>query len=297
MMISRLAVIFVAALCFTINPAHAQETRQVLEKRLPLLLPAKAEWALVVVDMGTGKTIGEFGNSLQEQLVPASLMKLLTTGAVFDYVEQGGTMRQTVTVGRKAATRGKRRGKRLVQRVVEIRDQERLRGILRDMNVHSRNLTAQNMADFLGESRFGPPATRVKGTLAVCNFLNTFDLPAGEARIADGCGLMRENRVTARFMARYLYEIGKKPWFDRFRETLPRPGMEGTVRRIGYTDRRFRVKTGHLDDVFALAGYGVDANERGFSFAFIVNVRKGLAADRSRSRGELMRLLAQGTLQ
>ncbi len=169
--------------------------------------------------------------------------------------------------------------------------------MLRDMNVHSRNHVAQGLADYLGERNFGPPVTRFKGARALSDFLNTIDLPAGGAVIADGCGLLRDNRVTARFMSRYLREIAKKPWFGRFRETLPRPGFEGTVKRVGFTDQRFRVKTGHLSNVFALAGYGTDTNGREFSFAFMVNVNKGRAVDRHRSMARIMSLLSEGMLQ
>ncbi len=131
----------------------------------------------------------------------------------------------------------------------------------------------------------------------MCTFLNSLDLPSGEAIIADGCGLARGNRMSAGFIAHYLYQVSKKPWFDSFRETLPRPGLEGTVKSIGYTDQRFRVKTGTLDDVFALAGYGINAAGREFSFAFIVNSKKGRISDRWHSRGELLRLLAEGVPQ
>jgi D-alanyl-D-alanine carboxypeptidase/D-alanyl-D-alanine-endopeptidase (penicillin-binding protein 4) len=177
---------------------------------------------------------------------------------------------------------------------VEIKDKRELFDILRDMNVHSRNGTAQNLANSLGEGRFGSPGTRAKGNRAVSTFLKSLDLPTGEAIIADGCGLARGNRITAGFIADYLYQVSKKPWFDIFRATLPRPGLEGTVKRIGYTDQRFRVKTGSLNDVFALAGYGVNAAGREFSFAFIVNSKNGRVFDSRHSRGELLRLLAEG---
>ena len=281
----------------TAHPAYANNMNHAMERHLGQLLPAKAEWALVVIDMETGENIAALGTSLKEPLVPASLMKLITTGAVFNHVERGGAVRKTVTIVKKKTRKGKGKRNRIVKEVVEIRDTKKICAMLRDMNVHSRNVTAQNLADFLGEQRFGPPGTRVKGNLAIRRFLDTLDLPADEAVIADGCGLTRKNRVTARYMARYLHEIAKEPWFEKFRETLPRPGLEGTVKRIGYTDKRFRVKTGHLDDVFALAGYGVDPSGRDFSFAFIANVRKGMASDRKHSRGELMRLLAEGALQ
>ncbi len=46
----------------------------------------------------------------------------------------------------------------------------------------------------------------------------------------------------------------------------------------------------------SLAGYGVNAAGREFSFAFIANSKKGRVFDRWHSRGELLRLLAEGVL-
>jgi D-alanyl-D-alanine carboxypeptidase len=293
-------VLFLIIFSFTACPAQGDEPDRDLGKHLEPFLPENAEWALTVVDLETGRQVLESGNSLREQLVPASLMKLLITGAVLDYAEKGGTVCKVVTVRKAVAVKGKKRRRsrkktfELARHSVEIRDKRELFDILHDMNVHSRNATAQNLANSLGEQRYGSPGTRAKGNRAVCSFLNSLDLPDNEAKIADGCGLTRDNRITVRFIADYLYQVSKKPWYNSFRETLPRPGMEGTVKRIGYTDQRFRVKTGRLNDVFALAGYGVNAAGREFSFAFIVNAKKGTVSDWRHSRGELLRLLAEG---
>jgi D-alanyl-D-alanine carboxypeptidase len=281
-------------------PVQGDEPDRDLGKFLEPFLPENTEWALSVIDLETGEQLVESGNSLRERLVPASLMKLLITGAVLEYAEQGGTVNKVVTVCKAVKVKGKKRRKSrkktyvLARHSVEIRDKREIIDILHDMNVHSRNVTAQNLADSLGEGRFGAPGTRAKGNMAVCTFLNSLDLPPGEAIIADGCGLDRGNRMSAGFIAHYLYKVSKKPWFDSFRETLPRPGLEGTVKSIGYTDQRFRVKTGSLNDVFALAGYGVNAAGHEFSFAFIVNSKNGRVSDRWHSRGELLRLLAEG---
>ncbi len=291
-----LLIIFSSAAC----PVHGDVPDRDLGKLLEPFLPENTEWALTVIDLETGEQVLESGNSLGERLVPASLMKLLITGAVLDYAEQGGTVRKVVTVRKAVTVKGKKRRKsrkktyKVARHSVEIRGKRELFDILHDMNVHSRNVTAQNLANCLGERRFGSPGTRAKGNRAVDSFLNSLDLPSGEAIIADGCGLTRENRITTRFIAHYLYQISKKPWFESFRETLPRPGFEGTVKKIGYTDERFRVKTGRLNDVFALAGYGVNAAGRELSFAFIVNSKNGRVSDRKHSRGELLRLLAEG---
>jgi D-alanyl-D-alanine carboxypeptidase len=281
-------------------PFQGDEPDRDLGKFLEPYLPENIEWALTVIDLETGEQVLESGNSLRERLVPASLMKLLITGAVIEHAERGGTVHKVVTVRKAVTVKGKKGRKsrkkiyKLARHSVEIRDKRELFDILRDMNVHSRNGTAQNLAVSLGERRFGAPGTRAKGNRAVCKFLNSLDLPTEEAIIADSCGLARGNRMSAGFIAQYLYQVSKKPWFESFRETLPRPGLEGTVKRIGYTDQRFRVKTGSLDDVFALAGYGVNAAGREFSFAFIVNSKNGRVSDRRHSRGELLRLLAEG---
>ncbi|HTY21473.1 MAG TPA: D-alanyl-D-alanine carboxypeptidase [Geobacteraceae bacterium] len=296
------SVVVILLIIFSSNPCPAQvgEPDRDLGRFIEPFLPENTEWALTVIDLETGEQVVETGNSLRERLVPASLMKLLITGAVLEYAEQGGTVNKVVTVRKAVTVKGKKRHRSrrktyiLARQTVEIRDKLELMDILRDMNVHSRNSTAQNLAVSLGERRFGAPGTRSKGNRAVCTFLNSLDLPPREALIADGCGLDRGNRMSAGFIAYYLYQVSKKPWFDSFRDTLPRPGMEGTVKRIGYTDQRFRVKTGSLNDVFALAGYGVNAGGREFSFAFIVNSKKGRVSDRMHSRGELLRLLAEG---
>ena len=298
--LKSVAVILLIIITSTACPVQGDEPYRDLGKFLEPYLPENAEWALSVIDLETGEQVVNSGNSLRERLVPASLMKLLITGAVLEYAEQGGTVNKVVNVRKAVTVKGKkrRRSRRktciLARYTVEIRDKRELIDILRDMNVHSRNSTAQNLANSLGKRRFGAPGTRAKGNRAVCTFLNSLDLPPREAIIADSCGLARGNRMSAGFIAHYLYKVSKKPWFDSFRETLPRPGLEGTVKRIGYTDQRFRVKTGHLNDVFALAGYGVNAAGREFSFAFIVNSKNGRIFDRRHSRGELLRLLAEG---
>ncbi len=303
-LLKSFAVILLIIFSFSACPALGDEPARDLGKSLEPYLPENAEWALSVIDLETGKQVVQSGNSVQERLVPASLMKLLITGAVLEYAEQGGTVNKVVTVRKAVAVKavkvkGKKRHKRrkktymLARHTVEISDKRELIDILHDMNVHSKNVTAQNLAVSLGEERYGSPGTRVKGNRAVCTFLNSLDLPSGGAIIADGCGLARGNRMSAGFIAQYLYRVSKKPWFDSFCETLPRPGLEGTVKRIGYTDQRFRVKTGSLNDVFALAGYGVNAAGREFSFAFIVNSKNGRVSDWRHSRGELLRLLAE----
>lgn len=172
-----------------------------------------------------------------------------------------------------------------------------LQKLLHDMNVNSLNVVADNLLLLLGAQKYGVPRTREKGLKAVNDFLSTLGLPVGEATIADGSGLREENRVTASFVARYLYGISKKKWFEEFRNTLPRAGLDGTLREIGYRNENFRVKSGRLENTFALAGYGVDGKGRENAFAYIVNVPGAAVMNLERSGAEVMRYLGTEVLQ
>ncbi|HEY6871731.1 MAG TPA: D-alanyl-D-alanine carboxypeptidase/D-alanyl-D-alanine-endopeptidase [Geobacteraceae bacterium] len=171
------------------------------------------------------------------------------------------------------------------------------RKLLQNMDINSLNVVADNLLLFLGAQTFGTPGTREKGLKTVNDFLSTLGLPAGEVAIADGSGLHRENRVTARYMAEYLVKVAQKGWFGSFRDTLPRIGLDGTLRGMRYKNERFRVKSGRLEDAFALAGYGVDGNGREFAFSYIVNVPDGAVMDLERTGAEVMRYLGTEVLQ
>jgi D-alanyl-D-alanine carboxypeptidase len=264
-----------------LQPSTTSAAASTAERRLAAQLPKRARWSLVVLDRDSGHERLAWGNALASPLVPGSLVKLVTSGATLDAVEK-----KEISPEAFAGT-GKGKGRR------RITANERLDRYLRQMDVRSVNWMAEHLFQRLGEKRYGPPATSAKGLRSIKLYLSAFDLPQGGLTIADGSGLSRKNRVTARAMSAYLYQATNRPWFPRFLAALPRPGFEGTVRNLGYENSRFRVKTGHLDDVFSLAGYGYDRSGRGLIFVFIVNFR-GKGTDIRHSRGYLVKLLSEG---
>ena len=279
----RMIVYFLMLACIFLQPAASAAAEEFTAARLAALLPKNARWALVVLDRETGSERLAWGNALSEPLVPGSLMKLITTGAVLDAVDKGEVTTEAL-IGPARARKG---GKEAPA------GSERLDRYLRQMNVHSVNQMAEHLFMRLGERRYGPPASPEKGARALAAYLAGFDLPAGELATVDGSGLSRKDRVNPRAMARYLREITRRPWFPRLKDSLPRPGLEGTVKDIGCTDTRFRVKSGRLDDMFALAGYGLDRDGREVVFVYLVNLH-GKATDRRHSRGYVVRLLSRG---
>jgi D-alanyl-D-alanine carboxypeptidase len=278
-----LFLILLVALCAAWPARSSGAGAPDAEQRLARLVPAKARWSLVVLDGESGQEIAVLGQGADLPMVPGSLMKLFVTGAVLSAAEKGESLLPaSLPANRRKAGRVRT-------------ESERLQRLLREMNVHSNNRLADRFFMRLGKERSGGPATLEKGQQAIGEFLVGLGLPPGEVTIADGSGLSGENRVSARFLARYLHAVSRRPWQQRFRETLPRPGLEGTVRDIGYVDRRFRVKSGQLDNAFALAGYGVDQAGRPLAFAYLVNGPEPLR-DLKKSRGAVVRLLAEHDL-
>jgi len=94
-------------------------------------------------------------------------------------------------------------------------------------------------------------------------------------------------------VAHYLASAVKQPWFLQLLNSLPRAGMEGTLRNSGFKNERFRAKSGNLEGVTALAGYGVDNSGRKVAFAFIANSPDPLPPNARLAGDEVMRWLAE----
>jgi PBP4 family serine-type D-alanyl-D-alanine carboxypeptidase len=164
--------------------------------------------------------------------------------------------------------------------------------LLKDMNVNSLNVVADNLLLLLGGATYGFPGTRDKGIQAVKGFLSKLGIASDEYSMSDGSGLSGDDKMSARFLARYLQKASKQPWFGTFEESLPRAGMEGTLKNIGFVDPRFRAKTGKMENAFGLAGYGTDKTGRRLAFSYMVNVNAADVMGLEKSGAEIMRYLA-----
>ncbi|MBW2146017.1 MAG: D-alanyl-D-alanine carboxypeptidase [Deltaproteobacteria bacterium] len=126
-----------------------------------------------------------------------------------------------------------------------------LEEVVRKMLKYSSNFMANQIFLTLGAKAFGQPATMEKGQRAVSEFLAE-SLDVKNAKVMEGSGLSRMNRVTARQMDRVL------KYFWPHRRLLPkRNGM--------------RVKTGTLSDVKASAGYFTSHNNGPVRLVVIIN--------------------------
>jgi len=137
-------------------------------------------------------------------------------------------------------------------------------------NVPSDNYIAEMLTKSLG-ARFGGAGTTYAGARVTRRTLGSLGIPA---RIADGSGLSRSNRITPRAVVGLLHRMAGDPLFGVFEGSLPVAGRSGTlVDRLRGTPAqdRCRAKTGSLIGVSALAGYCTARGGARVAFAFLMN--------------------------
>lgn len=121
--------------------------------------------------------------------------------------------------------------------------------ILRGMNVHSDNVTADTLARVVAAHATGTGSWSAWEDL-VDERLAALDVET--ARIRDGSGLSRYDRLTARGVVALLCHAGEREWSTTFFGSLPTPGAGTLTGRLG--DLPVRAKTGTLTGARALSG-------------------------------------------
>ncbi len=145
--------------------------------------------------------------------------------------------------------------------------------VITDTNAHSLNIVAENLLLLLGAQRYGIPGTRQSGIQAVRDFLShDLDMAIDDVTIADGSGLSSENKVTTEFLAAFLKAASARSWFGVFYDSLPKAGIDGSLRNFGYRNERVRAKAGRLDDAYCMAGYIEKNDGRLIAFSYMVNL-------------------------
>ena len=145
--------------------------------------------------------------------------------------------------------------------------------LVADINKLSNNPMTRQLFLTLSAGE-GRPATRQESRLAVKAYLASRGLVFPELVIDNGSGLSREERISAKSLARLLADGLIGPDAQAWVETLPAVGIEGTVRnrmRNSVLEGRAWLKSGTLDDVRALAGYIRSAEGRWVVFVAVVN--------------------------
>ncbi len=145
--------------------------------------------------------------------------------------------------------------------------------IVRLTNKFSNNTMARTILLTLGERRYGAPATLGKGITVIEDWAREHRIPLDGTVIVNGSGLSRRTRIDAETLAALLRVAYHSNFAPEYLASLPIAGVDGTLQRHMQETPpgAVRLKTGHIDDVSAVAGYVRTRSERTFVLVSLVN--------------------------
>jgi len=148
-----------------------------------------------------------------------------------------------------------------------------LPAVLSLMNKESDNFSSEHVLRALGLAAGGVPDRRT-GLDAVSRFAARFGIGKSTLHLEDGCGLSRQNLVSARAAVKLLRAMYASPERDVFLSTLAVSGTDGTLTyRLNAPQvvGRIRGKTGTMTQVSNIAGYLQAEDGEEFAFAMLCN--------------------------
>jgi len=143
-----------------------------------------------------------------------------------------------------------------------------------------------------GESLSGASVEKIFNTT-----MASFGINPGNMQVADGSGLSRQNRVTAKSIAELLIKIRNNPTYESVYAGLPVGGVSGTLQKrfletAPHAVGLVRGKTGTLSGTVSLAGY-VDSEDRQYVFVVIADKIPRRYSASERARDTLDRILGK----
>lgn len=261
-----------------VRPQGARSVKVITEPRIP---EQDVHVRVKVVDGHCGRTKVSARMESETRLVVAGVMGRRCEGSDF-YVSVMDHARFAYTAFRGAwETSGGVMKTKLqsgptpehARTLVEWESPRSLIELVSDINKLSNNPMTRQLFLNLSASD-ARPATREASVKVVRDYLGSRGLAFPEMVIENGSGLSRQERISPTSMSRLLIDAVLSSDAESWVETLPRVGIEGTVRnrmRNSTLEGRAWLKTGTLDDVRALAGYVRSADGRWVVLVIMVN--------------------------
>ena len=170
-----------------------------------------------------------------------------------------------------------------------------IKEIVRITNFVSQNLYADALLKTLGlryqSNRSEVISSFEKGSRIVKDYWNRKDINTASLWMFDGSGLAITDKVTVNFLCDlYIYMATKSGASGSFIESLPQPGINGTVRNMlrgSSLQGRIRLKSGSMSRVLCYGGY-VTKNGKQYAVALLVN---NYAGQQNMMRGAIEELL------
>ncbi|WP_086026825.1 serine-type D-Ala-D-Ala carboxypeptidase [Vibrio sp. AND4] len=152
------------------------------------------------------------------------------------------------------------------RKLLAIHKSKPLPQLLDQMLKHSDNLIADTLTKTLGAKFFIQPGSFTNGTEAIKQIIlaNT-GVDIRDARLEDGSGLSRNNRISAPAMAAILRYIWRHENELGLIAIMPKSGVSGTLQyrrsmRKAPIKGQLIAKSGSLYGTYNMAGYGLDKN-------------------------------------
>ena len=152
-----------------------------------------------------------------------------------------------------------------------------LSDLVERMTVVSDNFVAEQLARTLAYEGTGEGSWDAWSDI-VGEFLTSLNVEP--YRLVDGSGLSRYNLLPASGIVAVLEWALEQPWGDRYRQSLPVAGTEGTVaNRLSDVSPTVRAKTGTLTGTRTLSGYVERDEEPVIAFSCLLSGLAGAAED------------------
>ena len=148
-----------------------------------------------------------------------------------------------------------------------------LANVIDRANKDSMNLYAECLCKRLGFAKYGE-GTWKTGTTAVGDFLGSLKIPSSQYTLDDGCGLSKNNAISAHLMVTVLMHDYFGASSDVWMGSLAVAGEDGTLaERFHGSDLRGRViaKTGFVNGVSCLSGYLRAKDDNWYCFSILFN--------------------------
>lgn len=169
-----------------------------------------------------------------------------------------------------------------------------LRDILKPFLKPSQNQTGEALIRTLGLEKTGVGIAD-SGAVVIKRQLATWGIDSTSTVIYDGSGMSRHDLVTPEALVKILVAMQKDSAFTAFYDALPIVGVDGTTRTrmLGSAAvNNFRAKTGTLEFVRSLSGYGTTAAGEKIVFSMMENHYPGPVSDITRLQDAVGILLA-----
>ncbi|MCI1779762.1 MAG: D-alanyl-D-alanine carboxypeptidase/D-alanyl-D-alanine-endopeptidase [Bacteroidales bacterium] len=152
----------------------------------------------------------------------------------------------------------------------------KLSDIIYVTNHISNNFFAETILRTIGKKETGSGSLD-SSLVAVNRILDSLGIDRHGLKMADGCGLSRQNYVSPEFLCRFYTFMQKCSIFDAYINSLPSPGSRGTLKYVLYKSKpalknRIHAKSGSLNGVKCYAGFVEKKQGKGYiKFAVFIN--------------------------